>query len=177
MCIFVSIPLFALGINVAAQIIAFRCLRGAGLLKSELRGFICGFVSLIIFEIYQCSTLPCPEGFIFSFICDFIIYTLLGYNYFHFVNLGETARRIRILREIYESEDGLSADEVLARYNASEVISRRITRLLDNCQVVFKEGRYYIGKPTVLGIAKGIQFLRAVIFAGSARWFAAQKQT
>ena len=30
---------------------------------------------------------------------------LLGYCYFHFVNLGETARRVRIVRELWQSED------------------------------------------------------------------------
>jgi hypothetical protein len=90
-------------------------------------------------------------------------YIALGYCYFHFINLGETARRIRIVRELWESEDGLSMDELLKRYNASEIINVRLQRMMSKKQIVFRDGRYYIGKPIMLYISKAIVMMKLIL--------------
>ena len=87
----------------------------------------------------------------------------MGYCYFNYINLGETARRIRILREIYDSKEGLSMEEILKRYNAKEIIERRIKRLLKNRQIIYKDGKYYIGKPIMLVIAKIIVIMKVIL--------------
>lgn len=149
------IPLVAFGFNVLSQILSFRTLRKIGLLNSVFTGFICGFLVLCMFS----NFIEAPA----SFLAYAVTYASLGYCYFHFINLGETARRIRILRELYEAPDGLSLDGLLARYNAKEIIERRLSRLIQTRQIVLKGGRYYIGKPFVLWMARGLVALKSLL--------------
>jgi hypothetical protein len=100
-----------------------------------------------------------------TILANIITYGALGYGYFHFVNLGETARRIRLLRELYDSEGGLSISDLLARYNSREVLNRRMDRLTVTRQVFRRNGRLYIGKRTVLYMAK-ILVLMKMLFIG-----------
>jgi len=60
------------------------------------------------------------------------------------------------LRELNDSDNGLTMDEILKRYNANDMIRMRMDRLLNNGQVYEKEGRYYIGNPLMLWISKGM---------------------
>jgi hypothetical protein len=145
-------PLVALAINALVQILSFKVIPQLGLLRSVISGFIVGLLGLIIL-------IPCHGAW-----ANLIIYLLLGYNYFHFINLGETARRVRIMRQLYVSPDGLSEDEILAGYNAKAMLEVRIRRLVLNGQIVAKDGRYFIGNFTVLLFAKIIIFLRKVVF-------------
>ena len=98
-------------------------------------------------------------------IANVIMYSALGYCYFNFINLGETARRIRILRELFDSENGLALEEILQRYNAGEMVQRRVDRLINNGQVIEKNGKYYVGKPILLIIAKFIVVMK-LLFIG-----------
>ncbi|NIP99144.1 MAG: hypothetical protein GWM98_01035, partial [Nitrospinaceae bacterium] len=88
---------------------------------------------------------------------NLLIFAALGYCYFHFVNLGETARRIRIVRELEESPDGLTLPQLLERYNARMILRVRVRRLVDNGQLILREGRYFIGNPTLLLISRTIR--------------------
>lgn len=94
---------------------------------------------------------------------NLISYSALGSCFFNFVTLGETGRRIRILRELCDLKEGLSIDELISRYNAKEIVKRRISRLLEHGQIIFKNGRYYIGSPTVLFMAKFISPMKILL--------------
>ena len=87
-------------------------------------------------------------------VTNFAIYSMFSYWYFAFITLSETAIRTRLLMELDRSEDGLSEEEMLAKYNASELIEKRINRLVGNGQIINNEGRYYRGKPGLLLFAK-----------------------
>ena len=88
-----------------------------------------------------------------------------GYCYFHFINLGETARRVRIAIELWESEIGLSMDELIKRYSASDIINYRLQRMINNEQIVDRNGAYHIGKATMLWMAKLLVMMK-LIFLG-----------
>ena len=92
-----------------------------------------------------------------------VTYIALGYCYFHFINLGETARRVRIAIELWESEIGLSMDEILKRYNALMIINVRLQRMISNKQIVHRDGRYYIAKPIMLYLAKAIVIMKLIL--------------
>ena len=92
-----------------------------------------------------------------------VTYFALGYCYFHFINLGETARRIRILRELQESKNGLTLEGILKRYNALAIINVRLQRMISNKQIVLQAGRYYIGSPLMLYMAKTLIFFKWVL--------------
>ena len=146
------------------QIISFRYAGRMGLLKSIALGFIAGLLSIIIIESYICSALQTGlKTQLFAFLTNLLIYSSLGYGYFSFINLIVCSMRVRILMEIYETEDGLSSDEILQQYNGKEQIELRINRLVRNGQIIYKNGSYYIGKPLLLMIAKIVSVIKLII--------------
>ena len=91
-----------------------------------------------------------------------LTYLSLAYFYgFGFYNLGESARRIRLLIELRGSGDrGMTLDEILAVYNARMIVEARLQRLLSGGQVVEREGRYFVGRPLMLYGAKALVLLK-----------------
>ena len=151
-------PIISLGINVSSQVLISRYVDRIGLLKSIFVGFAMGAITLLIIEL-------CSLDYISSFVVNLLIYSALGYCYFHFVNLGETARRIRLLRELAGLENGLSEEEILQRYNAEEIVTKRLGRLIKNGQIICKNNCYYIGKPLMLFISKLIVSMKILILS------------
>lgn len=159
------IPILGLIINVSVQVISFRnlSLPSFGLLKSIILGFIVGFILVLFLGLYFLLNTQ-DNQFLFSLIVNIISYISLGYCYFHFVNLGETARRIRILTELYGPMDGLTKEEILQRYDAKYILDRRLDRLIANNQVILIDGRYYIkGQPFMLTISRIITALKYIL--------------
>jgi hypothetical protein len=111
---------------------------------------------------YTIQRQPPPE-LISLFIVNLVTFSALGYGYFHFINLGVTARRIRLLIELMESEGGLAYEELLQKYNAREMVDNRLGRLLDSGQVVLTEGKYFIGKPVMLLMAKAMVAMKLLV--------------
>lgn len=58
-----------------------------------------------------------------------IVYGLLAYSYFHVFNMGETARRVRMLVELTEHGE-MKAEELRSFYNTGTMLERRIERLV-----------------------------------------------
>lgn len=161
-------PVIGLALNALIQVSCFRLIPSLGLLRSVYLGFASGLLSVAFFGLYiflASIELSAASG---SLVTNLIIYSSLGYCYFHFINLGETARRIRILRELYDLKEGLSLEEILIRYNAKEIIERRLARLINNGQILFKEGRLYINKPTMLFIAKIMSAAKVILLGKKA---------
>ena len=157
-------PVLGLMINILVQVLCLRFIQRLGLLKSVFLGFFAGFLSVFIIESYILFTRNISFiDFFMYLIVNSVAYASFGYCYFHFINLGETARRIRILREIYDSKDGLSMEDILQRYNAKEIVEKRIGRLLNNGQVLFKNGKYYIGNPTLLMMSRIIVAMKLML--------------
>lgn len=144
------LPVFGLLLNAAVQVAA--CRAGGSLLRSVFAGFAAGLVPVIYFS-----------GLTARLPADILCYGAFGYCYFHFINLGETARRIRLVREIYESPGGLSEAGILQRYNSREILAARMARLLGSGQIILRGGRYFTGKPAVLLMAKTITLLKLLI--------------
>lgn len=157
------LPIIAFAINIISQICISRYLKNFGLLKSVIAGFAIGLLSLLFIEIFCMKLYFLPLKNIFSIIADTTTYFCLGYVYFHFINLGETARRIRLLRELYDSKEGLNLEEILSRYNAKEIIQKRINRLIDSRQIILKDDKYYIANPIMLLTSKFILMLKLIL--------------
>lgn len=148
----IFIPFIGLAANVLIQVFLFRFFPQVGLLRSLFVGFVSGLPVLFLMG---------PGAILTS---NLIIYILLGYCYFHFVNMSETARRIRILLELKAAPEGLSLREILERYNSRDIIESRLARLVSNGQVVCRNGKYYIGNPAMLIIAGSTAVVKRVIF-------------
>ena len=157
------LPFFSLLVNILAQIISFKYILKRNLLKSEYLGFISGFLAYIFYEAVLYKYSFSVMEWIGLVTANCLIYLCFSYYYFNFINLGETARRIRLLRELSASPEGLTEKEILKRYNADEIIAVRMERLLNNKQVIMRAGRYYIGNPTMLLISKLIVVIKLIV--------------
>lgn len=163
-------PLAALAANVAAQIAAFRLHRRGGLLRSELIGFAAGGAVLALVHASAAGP-PLPPGEAGAlFAANLLCYGALGYGYFHFGNLGETARRVRIVRELLEAPGGLTLEQIVQRYDAREIFDRRLARLTGTGQIVLRDGRYFIASPVLAAMARGVLLLK-LLFLGAGSEF------
>lgn len=78
-----------------------------------------------------------------SFLYAFIVFNLIGYTYFHFYNMSETARRIRILYDIY-SKGSLKKSDIENIYHKSDMVEIRLERLLGLGQIKKIDGAYHL---------------------------------
>lgn len=94
-----------------------------------------------------------------------VTYLLLTYCYaIGFFNLGESARRIRLLIELHGAGDrGMTVDEILAVYNARMIVEARLSRLVAGGQIVERGARYFIKGRLMLYSAKGLALLKLVL--------------
>lgn len=150
------IPLAALFINCCFFIVAFRAITRHDLLKSVVSGFVAGVVVLVLVDFLL-------DAGVWGLLEDLFIYSMLSYGYFHFVNLSESARRIRLLREMEEARLGLTEAQILGRYNAAEILNRRLERLLSTGQIKEQNGRLFIANPVMLISARIVLFLKAFL--------------
>lgn len=142
------VPLLGLFFNACCFVVGYRFVVRRGLLKALVLGFAAGAAVLF------------AAG---GSIEDFFVYAMLSYGYFHFVNLGESARRVRLLREMEAAGAGLTAGEVFKRYNAREILDRRLERLLGSGQVKERDGRLFISNPVMLLSARIIRSLKGLL--------------
>jgi hypothetical protein len=161
----ILVPVSCFTLNVVLQVLCLRFFSGIGLLRSIYIGFSLGllllsYLGLCTFFYFNISLLA-YQGL---FLTSLVTYTALGYSYFHFLNLGETARRIRILRELYDAKEGLSYAQLLQRYNTRMIIDVRMKRLIDSHQIDFINGRYYIRDFLVLNFARMVVRMKKLLF-------------
>lgn len=157
-------PIVGLLVNVLIQTTSFQYIRGLGLFKSIALGFTAGFLTVFILEFYRYFDLPAMESEFFYILCvNLITYILLGYCYWAYINLGETSLRIRILREMYETQKALPIEKLFSIYNPDNMFEIRMSRLLKYNQIVCKNDRYFIGKSILLLIAKAIVIIKLMI--------------
>ncbi len=69
------------------------------------------------------------------------------------------------MRELYDSPGGLTMEELLKRYNATDIFAVRMERLIANRQLVYKDGRYFIGLRAMLLISKTIVALKQLLLS------------
>jgi hypothetical protein len=158
-------PVVCLAGNVLLQVLSFRINPKMSLLRSVYFGFAYGSLFLSCFALYAYFRFRMDTqdylGLLFS---GLLTYGCLAYCYFHFINLGETARRIRILREIHDSKDGLTYEEILQRYNAKMILEIRVKRLIDSGQIELRGGAYFIRTPVVLLFSRMILRMKKLLY-------------
>jgi hypothetical protein len=153
-------PMISFIFYICIQVCGVRWIKNLSLFNSMVIGSGIGLVVLTSLEFYWFWS---SFGFYSNLATNLAIYLCLSYNYFHFINMGETARRIRIIREIYDSPNGLSEGDILTRYNSEQMIELRIERLLSKKQVTLKNNYYFIDNSTMLVITKAMIFLKVLL--------------
>jgi len=158
-------PLISFAVSISFQIVAFRFFPRLSLLRSVFLGFFIGQVFIFAIELFNHSSYfkSALMEFLGYYLANVIILSFLWHGYFAFIGLGGSARRSRILKELGEVPAGLSMAEILERYNAMDMVNFRVSRLLNSGQVVLKNGRYFIGKPTILYMAKLVLLMKQII--------------
>jgi len=154
-------PFAGLAVNLAAQICGLRLHTELGLLRSLVLGFAAGLAGTLACDV------ALGAGDIGLSAANLLVYMNFGYCYFHFANLGETARRIRILREIDRSTTGLTKEEILARYNAARILDKRFSRLLGKGQILERDGRYFAKPSLMLGLTRLMAAAKRIVFGGA----------
>jgi hypothetical protein len=149
--------------NVASQIAAYRLLRTSGrLFKSQVVGALIGAVVLT-----GLLSRGAEGGLSADIVtADALLYASFCYVYFHWNNMGETARRIRMLRELAGAPEGLTFAEMVRRYSAREILERRLERLAAAGQIRETDGRLVLTSRTVLLSARLVGLAKQIIFAG-----------
>jgi hypothetical protein len=98
------------------------------------------------------------EG-ILMLLYSFMVYNALGYAYFHFFNMSETARRIKILIHI-ASQGQVTLSELEKKYTPTHMVSNRLARLVQMGQIKKNVDIYLLKSAQLLLIAKCIKALR-----------------
>jgi hypothetical protein len=153
----------AVAANMAGQIMAYRLLPANGkLFKSQIAGALIGGLVLALLL----SAAPGAVVSADAAIADALLYLAFCYVYFHWNNMGETARRIRMLRELAAAPEGLTFEDMVARYSAQEILERRLERLTAADQISESDGRLVLTSRSVLLSARLVGLAKQVIFGG-----------
>ncbi len=70
-----------------------------------------------------------------------VVYACVAYSYFHLFNMSETARRIRILSEVYLA-GSLDASQLSRLYDGAAVLGMRLDRLVATRQLARRADRF-----------------------------------
>ncbi len=91
-----------------------------------------------------------------------LVYACVAYSYFHLFNMSETARRIRLIREI-DRHGGLREEQIRRAYSEDEVIDTRHARMAAMGHLVERDGRYFAGSRALLFAARVLDGWRTVL--------------
>jgi len=160
----ICVPIIALLSNIIVQLATYRTIRNMELMKTIFLGFFVGVVFLLLYQnMFLGSITNTRVEKYFLNISNLLIYICLGYCYFAFINLNISAMRIRILQEIYATKKKIGMDDILLRYNGEEQIELRLRRLIRTGQIIHRNGKYRIGKPTMLILANIVTLMKLLI--------------
>lgn len=99
-----------------------------------------------------------------------LAYSLLAYSYFHLFNMGETARRVRILIELRE-HGNISVEELKSFYDAAAILDRRLERLAALGQVRYEGGRIVLSSKRLYRAAAVMDWWGRILGLSSLRDF------
>ena len=164
-----GVGLVSFGVFFVIQVIAFRWLRPEELLKS-LRACAAAIAALplvlmAVFFIMKTADASLPEWFLAALLalsiaglsCLFYVLCIFGPT--------ETSVRMRLVREIARSaEQGISHQDLLARYNAQTILNIRLRRLKGSGDIIEQNGLYWTGN------TRNIFFLFDVIAGIIKKW-------
>lgn len=91
-----------------------------------------------------------------------VVSLLFGYTYFHWFNMSETARRIRML--VRYVAFGITSEETEA-YSADTILNNRLTRLVETGTLHLEGNKYILQRGPLLYATRLILFWRSLFFA------------
>ncbi len=133
--------------------------------KGVFFSVLCGLIPMAALSYLWAAKIEShtTAGIIVSVLYLFLVYILAGYVYFHFFNMSETARRVRLLIE--SSKTGtLKKNDLPHLYPHRDIVSIRIERLTALGELRLSDDRYVLGNKALLLPAKLIFALRYILF-------------
>jgi hypothetical protein len=156
--------LLGLACNFLGHSLAAILTAGRRVALAVMAGFVTGLVAAAVCTGlgFSCRAFA-PADILAYSAFNLVIYLALSYDYFNFVNLNMVSLRIRVLQELLAADAGLSQDDLLRQYNAEELISRRIVRLMELGYLLEQEGRYQHRGVGLLLLARIITSLKWLV--------------
>lgn len=163
-CHHMAVLVAALSINFLSQIGMVRATSGQmSIVNSLFCGYACGLISLAICWLGSATAETASSDLWAMLVVDAALYTVASYCWFHYVNIGEASVRIRVLREIADAARPLSRREILDHYSAATIIDSRLQRLVRSGQLVESAGRFRLGKPRMILVARVFDCLKFIV--------------
>lgn len=137
------------------HMVALRLFRG---ISPQIVAFLCAVIGnfpliIVLWFVSIRYLVRTPfDMFCIVFYC-MLIYNALSYMYLHIFNMSETARRIRILYEIY-SNSSLTREDVISKYKTENMLSVRLERLISMRQLARRGDRYVLNQRLLYYVAK-----------------------
>lgn len=102
---------------------------------------------------------------LYMLLFAFVVFNGVAYAYFHFFNMSETARRIRMLLQIRQAgASGLRIKELEREYSPQDMIDARLDRLVEMHQLVLDaDGRYWVSGRVLLWAGRVMAVWRRVV--------------
>lgn len=151
------------------QAIVLRIFRSV---STQAITIICGIagnipLGIILWAINISYTMKNTTELFCAILYVFLIYNLIVYVYFHIFNMSETARRIRILYEIYNKK-AISDKEIKGIYKIGEMLTVRLGRLISLRQLTYRNDKYLLHKKLLYHIAVILVAWRRILGYSSA---------
>ncbi len=141
---------------ITVHVTSSRLLPHQGTYRSFAAGSVAGLAALAALS----ATMHASAA---SHLVNLTIYLCFVYVFFHFNNMGETARRIRLIGELLDEPNGLTYVELVARYNAREIIDRRIDRMVGSGQLRIEGERFVAAQSSFLMMAHCMRLLKRIL--------------
>lgn len=100
---------------------------------------------IFTFNLYRPDELVPAISSMPSLLYAFIVFNLMGYTYFHIFNMSETARRVRILYDIY-TRGSITKVDIEKSYHKEDMVAVRLQRLLGLGQIRKVNGAYFLDR-------------------------------
>lgn len=158
-------PVLALAVNAGVQILAVRFQKGTNLFLSFGKGFLAGFLMLVILvlPVLAINGNGFQDGYVLGVLVNVPAYMALSFCYCNFVLLGRTSVRIRIYSEIVDTPEGVCLQDFLIEYDERALMKKRVERLIESRDIIEKNGRYYAGRSRFVHVARIIFLAKRMI--------------
>jgi len=138
-----------------------RMIRGLSPQVAAIKAIIISYIPTSLLSWYL-SLQDIPGPAVVPILYSSVVYLSFAYTYFHFFNTSETARRIRILYEIYRCRF-LRLSDITAFYKTVDIISLRLDRLQAMNQLKRVDGHYMVSGRTLYSAALLISWWRRLL--------------
>jgi hypothetical protein len=147
----------ACAINMAGHILWFRSFPDGGMFRAMLAGFLVGSIGFALLS----AAFFDRSGW--WHLLNLAIYACFSYAYFHWNNMGETGRRVRLMIELRAAPEGLTRAELLHRYGNREIIDRRLGRMMGSGQIHLIGTHFHLGNQSFLAMARIVALFKRLL--------------